>query len=246
MYGRITGRPRSTAASGARAETRRAVRGRSLDGVARVAHRAVMASDGAAGAGGAEEMPSRDASPFTRSHSTASGDEKEPERELAPKFASLSVDTNPSGGFEGRELRHGIMIVGKRIRGALKKKGTSGFRLYKDRYFMLHNGKMLMFESERQYMSGYIPTPEQTTYVNLYDLDEMKDDKKFSFRLCPKHVSAHTKHILVFRAPSEGAKEVWLNSLESVPDLVVMTPQQADLRKDSGDGSDGSDAEPSA
>lgn len=96
---------------------------------------------------------------------------------------------------------------------------------------MLHNGKMLQFDSEKHYMSGFIPSPDDTTYINLYDLDEMEGDKKFSFRLVPKKVSSHTRHTLYFRAQDQEAKDVWLDSLKRVPDLVVMTPTDAEASR---------------
>mmetsp|Transcript_8321 Transcript_8321/g.19709 ORF Transcript_8321/g.19709 Transcript_8321/m.19709 type:complete len:200 (-) Transcript_8321:46-645(-) len=183
-----------------------------------------MAGEGSGGAGGDDGRPS---SPFERTGSMA--EEAEMAAELGSarvpaKFASLSVDTKPADDVPGREFRAGIMIVGRRIRGSLRKKGTSGFRMFKDRYFMLHNGKILQFDSEKQYMSGYIPTPDQTVYVNLYDLDSMDADKKHTFRLIPKHVSEHTAKTLVFRAADAEAKAIWVDCLTAVPELVVMTP----------------------
>lgn len=199
---------------------------------------------GAGGAGGGD----RPTSPFVEEGKSAEPLSPSSRPPVPAKFASLSVDTAPADDVPGREFKAGVMIVGRRIRGALKKKSTSGFRMFKvssfghacvdapnstvvalcdalqDKYFMLHNGKILQFDSEKQYMSGYIPTPDQTTYVNLYDLDSMDDDKKFTFRLVPKHVSDHTSKTIVFRSQDAEAKEIWVNALTAVPELVVMTP----------------------
>mmetsp|Transcript_3905 Transcript_3905/g.14497 ORF Transcript_3905/g.14497 Transcript_3905/m.14497 type:complete len:203 (-) Transcript_3905:315-923(-) len=198
-----------------------------------------MASGGAGKA--EEEGGARPTSPFARTVSAMDGSEAEG-KTLPAKFSGLSVDTSPAEDLPGREFKAGIMIVGRRIRGPLKRKGTSGFRMFKDKYFMLHNGKILQFDSEKQYMSGYIPTPDQTTYVNLYDLDAMESDKKFTFRLIPKHVSEHTSKTLVFRGADDEAKAVWVDALTAVPELVVMTPAQIRERgpyaDDSGSGSD--------
>mmetsp|Transcript_38750 Transcript_38750/g.107658 ORF Transcript_38750/g.107658 Transcript_38750/m.107658 type:complete len:204 (-) Transcript_38750:301-912(-) len=185
-----------------------------------------------------EDTGDRPASPFERTSSKVEEAEDDAAKDFRSKFSGLTVVTSVTPSFEGREFRAGIMIVGRRIRGILKRKGTSGFRMYKDKYFMLHNGKMMMFDSEKHYMSGSIPTPDQITYVNLYDLDEQGEDTKFGFRLVPKSVSEHTKHTLHFRALDAEAKEIWLDNLRRVPDLVVMDPK-SEAARPKGDADEG-------